>query len=115
MCNAISPERAVMWTVLHQGGVDPRLRAEHFTHESYRQWFALAVELAHQGVSFSEAEFAGRAEAAGRPMDHRDRRALKRMLRVPPPPRVLSNRDLLVQALVDRHLGQRMHIERLIN
>ena len=64
MCNAISPERAVIWTLLHEGRADDRLRAEHFTHQSYRQWFAVAHDLARRGAPFREADFA----AQGRPL-----------------------------------------------
>ena len=119
MCNALSPEKAVMWTFLFEGAVDPALRADHFTHESYRRWFAVLAALNDggdgQAVPLNEFVFSERAAALGHAMDHREQRALKRMLRVPPPPRVRANRELLVQALVDRHVGKRMHIERLIN
>lgn len=114
MCNALSPEKAVMWTLLFEGAVDPALCEDHFTHESYRRWFAVLAAL-QGGVPFSEDDFSARAAAMGYALDHTERRALKRMLRVPPPPRVRANRALLVQALGDRHAGRRMHIERLIN
>lgn len=108
MCNAISPERAVIWTVLFEGRADERLSAEHFTYEPYARWFAKAQDLMGAGLALSEEAFAGATR-------DQERRALKRMLRVPPPPRVRANAGLLVEALVDRHAGQRMHIERLIN
>ena len=108
MCNAISPERAVIWTVLFEGRADPRLRAEHFTHDTYARWFAKARDLMGAGQAFSEQAFAAETQES-------ERRALKRMLRVPPPPRVRSNAALLVDALADRHAGRRVHIERLIN
>lgn len=108
MCNAISPERAVIWTVLFEGRADARLRAEHFTHETYARWFARACDQLAQGRVLAEDAFAADTAA-------HERRALKRMLRVPPPPRVRANAELLVDALVDRHAGRRMHIERLIN
>lgn len=113
MCNALSPEKAVMWTLLYEGAVDPALSAEHFTHESYRRWFAVLAS--SDGAALNEDDFSARAAAMGHALDRMERRALKRMLRVPPPPRVRANRDLLVQALSDRHVGKRMHIERLIN
>lgn len=81
---------------MFERAVDPSLCEDHFTHESYRRWFAVLAAL-------------------GYVMDHREQRALKRMLRVPPPPRVQANRELLIQALADRRAGRRMHIERLIN
>ena len=106
MCNALSPEKAVMWTLLFEGAVDPTLCAEHFTHESYRRWFNV-LAASQDGVVLDVSNFNA--------VDRREQRALKRMLRVPPPPRVQANRALLVQALTDRHAGHRMHIERLIN
>lgn len=115
MCNALSPEKAVMWTLLFEGAPDPALRAEHFTHESYRRWFAVMETLNSVGASVDEAQMIERAAALGYAMDHRERRALQRMLRVPPPPRVQANRALLIQALTDRLVGKRVHIERLIN
>lgn len=115
MCNALSPEKAVMWTLLFEGVLDQDLRVEHFTHESYRRWFAVMAALKHDGEAVNEAAMIGRSEALGFAMDHREQRALQRMLRVPPPPRVRANRALLVQALADRLVGKRVHIERLIN
>lgn len=115
MCNALSPEKAVMWTFLYEGGVDPLLCAEHFTYESYRRWFAVLAASGDGRSALNESAFCERAEAMGHALDHRERRALKRMLRVPPPPRVRANRELLIQALADRFAGKRMHIERLIN
>ena len=99
---------------MYERAVDPILCAEHFTHESYRNWFAVLAAFP-VNRSFDEDVFSESAEALGHVMDHRERRALKRMLRVPPPPRVLANRELLIQALADHHAGKRMHIERLIN
>ena len=119
MCNAISPEKAVMWTLLFEGGVDPSLCAEHFTHESYRRWFGVLASIdGGPEVSpgpVSERDFLDAAAALGHTLEHLEQRALQRMLRVPPPPRVQANRALLVQALSDRHTGKRVHIERLIN
>ncbi|HEY9163495.1 MAG TPA: hypothetical protein VIN57_02705 [Magnetovibrio sp.] len=115
MCNALSPEKAVMWTLLFEGAPDPELRAEHFTHESYRRWFAVMAQLMQDGEAVNEASMVKRSEASGHAMDRLEKRALQRMLRVPPPPRVRANRSLLVQALADRLLGKRVHIERLIN
>ena len=104
-----------MWTFLFEGAVDPALCADHFTHVSYRRWFAVLAALNGQAPPLDEAVFSERAAALGHAMDHREQRALKRMLRVPPPPRVRANRELLIQALADRHVGKRVHIERLIN
>jgi len=114
MCNAISPEKAVMWTLLFEGGADPSLSADHFTFEIYRRWFCVLAGQGN-GTPLSEGAFSAQVAQSGHVMDRRELRALRRMLRVPPPPRVRANRDLLVQALTDRHAGLRMHIERLIN
>lgn len=115
MCNALSPEKAVMWTLLFEGVLDTNVRVEHFTHESYRRWFAVMEALHRAGAPVDEARMIERAAMLGYAMDHKERRALQRMLRVPPPPRVRANRALLIQALSDRLVGKRMHIERLIN
>lgn len=117
MCNAISPEKAVMWTLLFEGGVDPSLRAEHFTHESYRRWFDVLASLNGDAAPepISERAFMDAAAGMGYTLDRLEQRALQRMLRVPPPPRVQANRALLVQALSDCYTGKRVHIERLIN
>ena len=108
MCNAISPERAVIWTVLYEGRADGRLRPGHFTHETYARWFSVAQTLIGKGGAFELEAFVYETH----PHEHR---ALKRMLRVPPPPRVRTNAALLVDALIDRQAGRRVHIERLIN
>lgn len=102
MCNALSPEKAVMWTVLYEGRAEPRLNAEDFTHDAYRRWFAALASGSPDAVLAAAT-------------DRLEQRALSRMLRVPPPPRVRAHRELLIQALIDRKCGKRMHIERLIN
>lgn len=98
---------------MFERAVDPSLCEDHFTHESYRRWFAVLATLGDEPLN--EIIFNRSMAALGYEMDHREQRALKRMLRVPPPPRVQANRELLIQALVDRRAGRRMHIERLIN
>lgn len=115
MCNALSPEKAVMWTVLYEGAWDPALRPDHFTYENYRRWFRVMASLVDDAAKPDEAAFLARAEALGVEISPQERRALKRMLRVPPPPRVRANHPLLVRALTDHHAGRRVHIERLIN
>lgn len=98
---------------MFERAVDPSLCEDHFTHESYRRWFTVLSTLGDEPLN--ELVFSKNMAALGHVMDHREQRALKRMLRVPPPPRVQANRELLIQALADRHAGKRMHIERLIN
>lgn len=98
---------------MFERAVDPLLCEDHFTHESYRRWFTVLASLGDEPLN--ETVFSKSAAALGHVMDHREQRALKRMLCVPPPPRVQANRELLIQALADRHAGKRMHIERLIN
>lgn len=122
MCQMLSPERAVIWSVLHEGTLDVPLaagvRADHFTHPPYRCWFDLADRLRRDGaaVGVVDAEtFVHLLEDAGETPSHADRRALRRMFRVAPPPRIRANLGLLAQALADRHAGRRVHMEKLIN
>lgn len=102
MCNALSPERAVMWSVLHEGRADPRLAPRHFTHDAYRRWFE-ALNDADPSALDAIVQ------------DGRERRALDRMRRTQPPQRIRDNFELFVQALLDRDAGQAIHVERLIN
>lgn len=108
MCNAISPERAVIWTVLFDRSQIPVLRAEHFAHDAHARWFVRARDLIADHRALTPEAFADVTLA-------HERRILKRMLNVAPPPRVRANVALLVQALIDRKAGRRVHIERLIN
>lgn len=74
MCQMLSPERAVIWSILHNGelGTDVAdlLRADYFTHPPYRRWF----EVARQSEGVFEAEgFLALLENAGPPPTHADR------------------------------------------
>lgn len=122
MCNALSPEKAVIWTVLHDlalaspgvgqaGGV----RREHFTHPIYQLWFDAAARLHAANRPIDATSIAELLRQGDQTMTERDNRALKRLLRVAPPPRIRNNAAMLAQALNDRHQGRRVHIERLIN
>ena len=118
MCNALSPERSVIWSVLHGLALhDPPddLSAEHFTHPTYRMWFDAVCTLRGVGCEISVPAINAVLESQGLVMRDVDHRALKRMLRIPPPSRIAENVRLLCQALRDRHQGLSVHIERLIN
>lgn len=114
MCNALSPEKAVIWTVLH--GLAPTdVRCAHFTHGVYQSWCRAVrdVALAEGAISYESVSSA--LKYRGETLRPADERALRRLLRLPPPPRIRDNAELLVQALRDRQNGRRMHIEKLIN
>ncbi|MBF0248222.1 MAG: hypothetical protein HQL36_09155 [Alphaproteobacteria bacterium] len=115
MCNALSPEKAVIWSVLH--GLEPAgpLSADHFTLPAYRVWFACAQALRDGGEAVREDTMIRALRDAGHHPGRAELRSLKRLLGNPPPPRIRGNAGLLAQALLDRHAGRRMHIERLIN
>ena len=114
MCNALSPEKAVMWSVLHDlASAD--LCADYFTHPAYRQWFEAVRALRSDQKAVTVTTVKGIMDAQGQTMRDIDRRALGRMLRIAPPARIADNADILSQALVDRHHGRTVHIERLIN
>ena len=118
MCNALSPEKAVIWSVLHRPPPDD-LKAEYFAHRAYRLWFeaAHAIRQVSGHISVSSIEAALRPQNPDldqylRPLDWR---ALERMLKVAPSPRIADNVELMCQALADQHCGLSVHIERLIN
>lgn len=118
MCNAMSPERSVIWSVLH--GLAPHdapdaLSGEHFTHPTYRMWFDAVCGLRGAKREINDPAIHDILLSQGHTMRDIDRRALKRMLRLPPPTRIAENTGLLCQALRDRHQGLSVHIERLIN
>ncbi|MFC1673632.1 hypothetical protein ACFL12_05710 [Pseudomonadota bacterium] len=119
MCNALSPEKAVIWSVLHAAdlgeGLGLELTAEHFTYDRYRRWFRVCAEVRAQGEALSEESFNARARVLGVVFEDAERRALKRLFRLQPPPRIRDNATAFVQALCDCRAGRRVHIERLIN
>lgn len=119
MCQILSPERAVIWSVLHDEAhfraLDGKIEAAFFTHAPYGRWFALSRRLYGDGGALTSEAFLRALDAAEGGVGHADRRALRRMFRVPPPPRVRANLDLFARALADRHAGRRVHLERLIN
>lgn len=114
MCNALSPEKAVIWSVLHDLAPTD-LRAAYFTHPAYRVWFEAVNALRLEHVEISAETIHATAEARGHAVRKIDRRALQRMVRIAPPARIVDNAQLLSQALIDRHHGRAVHIEKLIN
>jgi len=118
MCNALSPEKAVIWSVLHDlAPTDPSagLRADYFAHPAYRVWFEAVRALRSDHEDVTVTAIKGVMDAQGQTMRDIDSRALGRMLRIAPPARITGNAQLLSQALVDRHHGRTVHIEKLIN
>jgi len=118
MCNALSPEKSVIWSVLHglvPDGLPDDLNAEHFTHPAYRVWFDAVCELRQADAEISVSALEAVLQGRGHEMRDLDARALKRMLRISPPARIADNAVLLCQALIDRHMGRSVHLERLIN
>lgn len=114
MCNALSPEKAVIWSVLH-GQASAGVRADDFTHPTYRHWFEASQSLKESDKVVSVREITAFMTARGYEVRDADVRALKRLLRVRPPMRIVGNAQILSQALADRRSGRRVHIERLIN
>jgi len=114
MCNALSPEKAVIWSVLHDLAPTD-LRATYFTHPAYRVWFEAVSALRLDRAEISAETIHATAAAQGHAVREIDRRALQRMMRIAPPARIVDNAHLLSQALIDHHHGRAVHIERLIN
>lgn len=119
MCQMISPERAVIWSCLHDpdGQTDAwnAVRADYFLHAPYRRWFEAAQALRRSGDPVSDTAITKHLRDAHHTLAKTDTRALRRMFKVAPPPRIRANVALLVKALVDRHEGRRVDLGRLIN
>ena len=104
----------MIWSVLHD--LAPAdLRASYFTHPAYRVWFEAVSALRLEHAELSAETIHATAKAQGHAVREIDRRALQRMVRIAPPARIADNAQLLSQALVDRHHGRAVHIEKLIN
>ena len=114
MCNALSPEKAVIWSVLRGLSVGAVRRA-YFRYPVYRAWFDAANHLRHSGKAVDFAGVAAELTRNGIVQSEADKRSLKRLLRVQPPPRIQHNAHTFTQSLADIHAGQRVHIESLIN
>ena len=119
MCNALSPEKAVIWSVVRSAddwrAIRDTVKPEHFTHGPYRLAYRLAGALHAGGWTVNEATLADSADMEGLAFDPVELRALRRMVRVAPPERVRTNLTRLAEALVDRAAGRPVHIESLIN
>lgn len=119
MCQILSPERAVIWALLHNEAgfraLDGVVEASHFSHLPYRLWFEVSRGLYRGDGCLTADGFIRALEAADGEVGHADRRALRRMFRVAPPARVRANLHLFAQALADRRAGRRVHLERLNN
>lgn len=117
MCNALSPERAVLWAVLHDAAVHrrvgERLHDGLFTTAFHRACFTACRTLRAAGAG--RLEETAVCAAPGTAFSDSERRALARMLRVEPPARVRDNVDDLVAALDDRAHGRAVNLLRLVN
>ncbi len=117
MCNALSPERAVLWAVLHDAAVHRRvggrLHDDLFTTAFHRACFAACRSLRAAGTG--RLDEPAMCAAPGTAFSDGERRALARMLRVAPPARVRDNVDALVAALDDRAHGRPVNLLHLIN
>jgi len=114
MCNALSPEKSVIWSVLH-GVSSDHLKIEYFSHPVYRLWFEAAARLQGCGRAVNFVNIERELETLGFCQSDADKRALKRLLRVDPPSRVQDNANVFMRSLADTYHGRRVHIERLIN
>ena len=114
MCNALSPEKAVIWSVLQGTSVGAVQRA-YFRYPIYRAWFDAANHLRSGGRAVDFAGVEAELKRNGVRQSDADKRSLKRMLRVQPPRRISDNAHTFTQSLADIHSGHRVHIESLIN
>jgi len=62
MCNALSPEKAVMWSVLYQDR-PICVRATHFTHPPFRVWFGAVQDLRRRGDPVTATTIENRLQA----------------------------------------------------
>lgn len=119
MCNALSPERAVIWALIsdrsHFDAVKDVLRPEHFTHGDYQSVFAVCEKAYADGLVLDADSFESVAQDLGLSFDHKSTRAIRRMLRNDPGARQTEHMDRLVDSLIARHLGQPMVLHSLIN
>ena len=114
MCNALSPEKSVIWSVLHGVSAD-HFKIEYFSHPVYRLWFEAATRLRGGGQAVNFVNIERDLDSQGLCQSDADKRALKRLLRVDPPARIQANADVFMRSLADTYHGRRVHIERLIN
>lgn len=114
MCNALSPEKAVIWTVLHDLAPEGLCR-EDFTYLTYQQWFTAVCRLRQKSLPVNLESIWAEVAENGHILKKLDLRSLKRLLKMPPPGRFCNNAGLFSQALVERRLDRGVHVERLIN
>ena len=115
MCQMISPERMAIWSALFDERfyrvLSVRVEARHFEHPTYRRWYQACAEAYAANKPVTIRSFLETDEAA----TAADRRALTRMIKVSPPPRVRANIDLLAAALVDKAEGRAVDLRKLQN
>lgn len=114
MCNALSPEKAVIWSVLHGLSTKP-IKRDYFRHPTYRAWFDAVEHLRASRQALDVGNIERELDTASVPQNDAARRSLKRLLRVSLPSRIRDNAHLFTQSLADIHHGRTVHIERLIN
>ncbi|MEG3617178.1 hypothetical protein V5T82_01805 [Magnetovibrio sp. PR-2] len=114
MCNALSPEKAVIWSVLH-GAPCETVLAGRFRYAPYQTLFEAALTLKAQGKTFNLDNFQAELSRTNASLSPKDLRALKRMLNVSPPPRIRDNANSFMRALGDIQSGQPVELHRFIN
>ena len=114
MCNALSPEKAVIWSILHGAPTD-RFSAETFRYAPYRSWFQAATRLKDAGCALSLEALTQELTRTGARPTAKDIRALKRMLKTEPPARIRDNADAFMRALDAIQDGQPVELHRFIN
>ncbi|GAB6051240.1 hypothetical protein JCM17960_00600 [Magnetospira thiophila] len=119
MCNRLSPEKAVIWGVIHSRHVHdqlaPRLTADHFTHRTYRRCFRICARIYAAGGQVTPQTLAATAAELGYDFTAADRRAIDRMLRQPPQSRMVTHAQTLAQAMIDLQAHGCANMERLVN
>lgn len=119
MCNALSPERAVIWALLSERAafeaVKGVVRAEHFSHGDYRKVYAVCERAYRSEAVLDETTFDRAATALGLSFGDKSKRGIRRMLRTAPGVRQSANVERLAQAVADIHHGRPVALHSLIN
>ena len=114
MCNALSPEKAVIWSILHGEPTDP-VSCDTFRYAPYRLWFEAVAALHTRGHVLNFENIQNELSRNAVSMSPRDARALKRMLKNVPPPRIRDNAQAFIRALSDIQTGATVQLHRFIN
>ena len=114
MCNALSPEKAVIWSILHGEPTDP-VSCDTFRYTPYRLWFDAVTALQAQGQNLNFENIQNELNRNAVSLTSKDARALKRMLKNAPPPRIRDNAQAFIRALADIQGGAPVELHRFIN